>query len=386
MKTKTLLPAIAILLAGLAGCSSSTPKTLATNDGSIRIIENADGPLYICDLKAAGDTIDIPLSDLVEDCRIVRFETSDEALFKAWWIEASDNYICIRQQDDVAKLYDKDGKYLCDVGAIGNGPGEYAIAAYDEIIDEKGGHIFLAPFTGNKIGMYGLDGKWVRDIKLPGRVNKPKIGMNADGTISVVHMPFEVGEPIAFRMDMEGKILSQIPSLAYMKSSNYDGEVFSYRNTGTFDFFYTSIDTTYTYNPEANKLIPRFTMNFPGFDKKPIHIYTELPNHVIINYYTWDRGHVIPGGTVLADKKKMASSHFRLVNDYYGNLPIPHPNSCFNKGKFIYNIEPGALQEMIEAHLASGKCPDKAKAKLKELAATLNENDNNLLFVGKLKH
>lgn len=91
MKTKAFLPAIVFLLASLASCNSSVPKSLVTDDGSVRIIENPDGPLYICDLKAAGDTIDIPLSELVEDCRIVRFETSDEALFKAWWIEVSDN-------------------------------------------------------------------------------------------------------------------------------------------------------------------------------------------------------------------------------------------------------------------------------------------------------
>ena len=125
MKTKAFLPAIVFLLASLASCNSSVPKSLVTDDGSVRIIENPDGPLYICDLKAAGDTIDIPLSELVEDCRIVRFETSDEALFKAWWIEVSDNYICVRQQSNVVKLYDKDGKFLCNIGAMGNGPGEY---------------------------------------------------------------------------------------------------------------------------------------------------------------------------------------------------------------------------------------------------------------------
>ena len=59
MKTKAFLPAIVFLLASLASCNSSVPKSLVTDDGSVRIIENPDGPLYICDLKAAGDTIDI---------------------------------------------------------------------------------------------------------------------------------------------------------------------------------------------------------------------------------------------------------------------------------------------------------------------------------------
>lgn len=193
MKTKAFLPAIVFLLASLASCNSSVPKSLVTDDGSVRIIENPDGPLYICDLKAAGDTIDIPLSELVEDCRIVRFETSDEALFKAWWIEVSDNYICVRQQSNVVKLYDKDGKFLCNIGAMGNGPGEYPVTIYDGSIDERGGHIFLSLFYGKKIMMYGLDGKWIKDINLPGQINKPKIEVNADGTLSVVHMPLKKG-------------------------------------------------------------------------------------------------------------------------------------------------------------------------------------------------
>ena len=217
------------------------------------------------------------------------------------------------------------------------------------------------------------------------QINKPKIEVNADGTLSVVHMPFEEGTPIAFRMDTDGNILSQIPALDYMLAGNFDNEIFSYRNTGTFDFFYTGIDTTFTYDTEANKLIPRFTMNFPGFAQKPIHIYTELPNHILIHYYTWDKGRFTPGGDILVDKMKMSSSQYHLVNDFYGNLPIPNPNNHFNKGRFIFNVEPAALQEMIEAHLASGKCPPEAKAQLKELATTLHENDNNLMFVGKLK-
>lgn len=101
MKVKALLPFATILLTSLAGCGSPTQKSMQANDGSVRIVENPDGPLYICDLKTVKDTIDVPLSELVEDCRIVRFETSDEAMFKAWWIQVSDNYICIRQESDV---------------------------------------------------------------------------------------------------------------------------------------------------------------------------------------------------------------------------------------------------------------------------------------------
>ena len=39
MKTKAFLPAIVFLLASLASCNSSAPKSLVTDDGSVRIIE-----------------------------------------------------------------------------------------------------------------------------------------------------------------------------------------------------------------------------------------------------------------------------------------------------------------------------------------------------------
>lgn len=387
MKTLALFSFSVLLAAGTTGCtgSSSSVQTMTENDGSVRIVENPSGPLYLCDLDIKKDTIDFPLSELVEDCRIIRLDNSDEALFKAWWISATENYIGIRQQGAAFKLFGKDGKFLCDVGKIGNGPGEYALSLYDEIIDEKGGHIFFTPFTGDKILMYDLNGNWIKDIKLPGKINKAKMQMNADGTISVVHMPFEAGSPFAFQMDTAGNILKQLPAQSYMTVQSFDGEIFSYQNTGTFDFLHTSIDTVFQYDVTANQLVPRFTMNFPGMAEKPIHIYTELPNHVITTYYFWKGDHVEGGGVYLVDKQKKSSAHFNLVNDFFGNLPIPNPNIHFNKGYFIFNIEPGNLGELIAAHLSSGNCPEKEEAKLKELAASLKENDNNLLFIGKLK-
>ena len=90
-------------------------------------------------------------------------------------------------------------------------------------------------------------------------------------------------------------------------------------------------------------------MNFTGFAQKPIHIYTELPNHILIHYYTWDKGRFTPGGDILVDKMKMSSSQYHLVNDFYGNLPIPNPNNRFNKGRLIFNVEPAALQDMTRS-------------------------------------
>lgn len=48
-------------------------------------------------------------------------------------------------------------------------------------------------------------------------------------------------------------------------------------------------------------------------------------------------------------------------------------------------FEPMELAEAIEKRLSQSSCKDAEKKQLKELAETLNENDNNILFFGKLK-
>ena len=235
MKTSYLLLSSALLLGCLSACNTSPreSKVMEANDGSVTTIESNGNKLTVCDLSAVKDTIEVPLSEFVEDCRIVRFETSEEAYFKAWFINATDKHIGIRQgNQDVFKLFDRDGKFLYNVGSVGSGPGEYDTTLYDECIDEKNGHIFFTPFVGKRIMMYDINGQWIKDIPLPMQINKAKIWVNEDGSLSVVHMPFEEGEPLAFRVDTEGNILNQIPATAATKVMNFDGEVFSYRNCG----------------------------------------------------------------------------------------------------------------------------------------------------------
>ena len=374
MKTSYLLLSSALLLGCLSACNTSPreSKVMEANDGSVTTVESNGNKLTVCDLSAVKDTIEVPLSEFVEDCRIVRFETSEEAYFKAWFINATDKHIGIRQgNQDVFKLFDRDGKFLYNVGSVGSGPGEYDTTLYDECIDEKNGHIFFTPFVGKRIMMYDINGQWIKDIPLPMQINKAKIWVNEDGSLSVVHMPFEEGEPLAFRVDTEGNILNQIPATAATKVMNFDGEVFSYRNCGDFDFFHTGIDTLFTYDPAGNKLLPKFTMTFPNMNEKPIHLYYRLPHHFIVTYWG-NKGE--GGGDVLVDTEKNASSYFRLVNDFYGN-----------RGYFIQSLEPAQLIEKIEKQIASGKCSGQDEQKLKELAATLTENDNNVLFIGKVK-
>lgn len=378
MKTTIRLASLALASAALLLGSCGNPPATSTDTNGLLTVNYAD---------LSTEKADLPLSTFVENAEVIHIDNADEALYKAWFIAITDHYIGIRQSGAPFKLFDRNGKFLCDVGRVGNGPGEYAISIYDEIIDEKGGHVILSPFVGNKLMLYGLDGKWIRDIPLPFKALKPKIDLNADGTLSVVQMSMSEEDPIACCIDLEGNVLKQVPAPKHMLVSSADGEIFSNRNTaGEFEFFHTSCDTIFTYDAAANSLVPQFTVNFPDPDNKPIHIFRSTPQGYLVNCYYWDNEKGRPkeegGGNFFIDRKTGKGQQYHLVNDFYGNIDA---GVNFYKGYWYLNMEPLALKDLLTEHLASGDCPADARPKLEELAKTLHENDNNVLFIGKLK-
>ena len=95
--------------------------------------------VVVCDLNALKDTIDLPLSFFVEDFRIIKLDNRDEAMVGVSNLCVSENYILVYSSVYTlhpCRLFDKKGKFITDIGAIGQGPGEY-LSIYKARIDEK---------------------------------------------------------------------------------------------------------------------------------------------------------------------------------------------------------------------------------------------------------
>lgn len=132
MEKVKLLSLCFLLAGGIFSCTSKDKNNAATANNS------SENTLTLCDYSKVTDTIDEPLSEWVEDCQLVHSDNSESALFKYWWPTITDHYIGIRQHGGVYKLFDREGKYLYDIGKIGQGPGEYSGSLYSEVIDEAG--------------------------------------------------------------------------------------------------------------------------------------------------------------------------------------------------------------------------------------------------------
>ena len=87
-------------------------------------------------------------------------------------------------------------------------------------------------------------------------------------------------------------------------------------------------------------------------------------------------------GNIVTDLKTQQSYFFKLKNDFVGGLPISTQTS---NGYIWAMYEPLQLMERIEKRLEESDCTDADKKVLKELYDSLDENDNNIMFIGKLK-
>lgn len=361
----------------LAGCKQ------AKSDGTIAVEVGEMGYVTSCDFDMIRDTITISLSEWVDDFQIVRFDNRDEALFRLWWPLITDNHIGIRQRQGAFKLFDRHGKFLCDVGNLGQGPGEYS-SLYSEAIDEKNGWVYLAPITSQGYLLkYDLQGEYLGKVELDKRLNKPKIQMLPDGNLALAHLYFSdiKSTMMVATVSPDGKV-TKCPDLpkqlqTVWKNPQFGGfnhEVWHYGSTEEMRFAYSFSDTLYVYDHKTNRLKPDFVMKNYRKEENTYCIYFPIPH----KYITWVKGK----GSIVTDMKKGQSHFFRLKNDFVGGLSV---NTNFSNGYIYAMYEPMQLMEAIEGRLAERDCTEADKRVLKELYDSLDEEDNNIMFVGRLK-
>lgn len=70
------------------------------------------------------------------------------------------------------------------------------------------------------------------------------------------------------------------------------------------------------------------------------------------------------------------------MSSFDGNFP-PYPN--FRNGYYILNQDPGNLRDRLEKSMATGSLLPEQKEKATRLLNSIGENDNNILFLAKLK-
>jgi hypothetical protein len=348
--------------------------------------------LSLNELKS--DVATIPISSLVENCELVQLENREGIYVNPWFTTVTDKYIGVREQSrEPFKLFDRSGKFLCNIGSVGRGPGEYTIGPYDAVIDDQNELIYLSPLSGSNILVYNTSGQFVKDIVAPHGLNKAKIFLS-DGVLTVVHMPFPNTKAMALQFDVNtGKVLKEVAPLEHLIVKNFDFDIVNTRNApGIFDFAFMNCDTLYHFDLKSNMIHPAFKISY-STSEKPWLVHFQMNKDLFLTNVSFlgadpntGRQKYIPRGLVATDLKNRTSSYITIVNDYYGNMPVQVSYFTFFHGYYVFNIQPEELIEEIEKRLAERNCTENDKQKLNKTLSTLKEGANNVVFIGKLKN
>ena len=406
---------IATLAGALSACSGGTSSHQATWEQMPVVAHSIDmegKTLTVCPIAMLTDTVDIPLSNLVEELQIVKLDNREEALVGKASAVLSENYVLYlpSQYEGMmpCKLFRKDGTYITKVGSFGQGPGEYTRQSYDAQIDEKHGRIYLLPWSTDRILIYNLKGEYQNYIPLnmgtPGLlVAKGTFHIDADkNQVSVALLPFNHLPVIAWVQDMEGNIIHQVPLSEHLKLiPDFCNEVIASKATDAVSFHISTDgvlrqDTLYHLDVERGKLLPRFTLDY-GEQEIRRHRYYELPNHYY-GYASRRTAKVISPYVVIEEfryfiieKATGKGNYCRIYEDNLYNKEV----SLYNEGStwttsmngyYHRSIEPLVLLDEIEKALETHPEWDKERrTKLETLKACIDEDDNNYLIYGKLK-
>lgn len=367
---------------------------------------NGDGNLISVNFNRVDKGPVTNISELAAEPEFIALDSRVEAFATGYNYAFSDHYICIgASMRGPAKLYDRaTGKFLCDVGTIGRGPGEYLNTYGAPRIDEEDGTIWLLPWqTKTLLGFDIATGKFKKEVPLKYGVPKGQFSVDSKaGTVTVAALPFrDIVPMIAWQQDMQGNVLWEIPSGHLTLTPDFSNEIESNGNVeGAFDLSLITwsggSDSLYVIN--EGRLDPVYTIDFNTKEVEsedynlnvnedaPIHSYIMLPDRFItsVSYPVQTEWGFSTGKPeyVITDRRTGESVRTTFFNDY---LARETDYASFTGGYWYTVTDPETFAEDAEKALKEGNLSDENKARIYEILKDLTPESNNIVILAPLK-
>ena len=392
-------------VAMFASCSLSVPKERDIIEDSafrsvdLRIIEKTKGTV-------------MSLGDLMESYEIIRLDNRDEALIKTYpyGVYVTDNYILLRPADVVSpvKLFTRKGRYVADIGGVGQGPGEY-LYLFSWLVDEKENRIYLGPGRTDKVLVYDLKGNYLPDevIRFGEIVHKSQIWVDYDKkNVVVVTLPFSanvnsnfaISKNVCWVQNREDDIVHRIPVNHYGLIGDYSNGLVACRNVDAISFsifedpmLRTRPDTLYHYDAVKNIITPCFTID---------HVVSENQSACTVLYETsrsyWAQVTLYPNNLSSSVSSVRLPAFNVCVSKKDGNvrridrftdplLGLSHLFLMMNNGYICISYDPLELMDALDKVLTQTDLESDVRKRATDLRNSLHENDNDILIIGKLK-
>ncbi|MDR2969486.1 MAG: 6-bladed beta-propeller [Tannerellaceae bacterium] len=381
MKNINLIPAIILLIA--TGCAGNRQQT----DGVITV-----------DVTKSYPKKELVLQDFL-DVEYIPLETTDEFICEGIPLAIGNDIILVRDSkgDRVLTVFDRNGKGIRKINRYGESGEEY-IYSYNSILDEENGEIIICDF--NKILVYDLEGNFKRsfdkkkDAALQDLINYDEESFiwrnnSFDFNENAVEM-----SSFFITSKQDGSTLREIAIPMEERKSSVimwrDGEItysMSPRNKTIIPYgeemilTEASSDTVYRYTHD-HRLIP-FLSRTPSLYGMDPEVYL-LPG-VVSDRYCFVEVHTKERDSqdVSLMLDRQTGEIFRC-NVYNGDYTTKERVNMYSNGK---HGNPGiAFCQYMEAYeLVAAYEKGQLKGKLKEIAATLDEDDNPVIMLAKYR-
>lgn len=307
--------------------------------------------------------------------------------------------------------YSRDGSFIREIGRNGRGPGEYQYGV-DITLDDKNQRIYI--YEQGKFLVYDFKGKLVRDIKISTNsdfseieYHNSKLYLFAALTNNKYFNPpynWIILDTLGNEISTKKNSISGFPesksTIGIYSNDMYkfNDKIYywNYFNDTIFELQDTAYKAAYLFKNDEYRLIPEISGNAENFiGKNKYYVVISLfesQHYLFINYRQYNKSHLC-----IYNKQEEIFRNYTipegeevvLINDIDGGLPFPLEEmiELENREYLVASINPIELKEYIasdEFKNSTPKFPEKKK-ELEQLANSLDENDNPVLMLVKLK-
>ena len=375
-----------------------------------------DGGLVSVQYEKLPQGEDLLLSEWVGEPEFIALDSSvPEALTDGGNLTVSEHYIGVFPNTERPfKLFDRaTGKFLCNVGNIGRGPGEYNRISFAQI-DETGGKIWISTLYDNKIHTYDIStGRFLEDLPLAYEAEgNPNQGYNfmVDGsaqTVTIATTPFDDGCPvIAWCQDYEGYVLWEIPKTGTIPENAILSLHTSLNVDGALDICQVSMNTQQDtlFIIQDRELSPLLTMKL-GETTEPnaltigdgdyMHDPYILPDYAVVNINKTKMVQSRNTGSgvsismemdlqpsIILDRRTGEVSRRTVINDLIDNEKTA---PTFKNGYLVSNYSAEYFIEDGAEAIRHGNLSSSARKRISDILENISEEDNNVIILAPLK-
>jgi hypothetical protein len=359
------------------------------------------------DLKKLPEKRTVKLSEIgVTDIQYIPLETSEDCMIKSIRnVIFGKDFFLIQYFADI-NMFRYDGSFVTKIGTIGRGPNEFTIA-HGADINPKTGSIYVADGFQQKFLVYNKNGKVLRTFKTP-LTGPLSFVFTDDGILCYYHNHMGIVENSYILIDTLGSILRNFPNRYPWKRTVpnviFLGENIFYRFNGNLLKKEIYTDTVYAYRNKG--FIPNLIIDVGKLRLTPQIREKNDAKYIMGNFLTpmnlFEFGKyiyyemVIPwegeteGLSWIGSKDGKYSVLFDpetdLINDFDAGPKI-WPRTVKDNSIMISWTDAINFKQHINSsdYKALNPTNTEKRKQLEKLAASVNETDNPIMMLIKIK-